>query len=126
MYDLKRNTSNSKMRIFCVENLDIIDKLERLTIADGKATGKPQLSPPRFSGFVKQILSDGTPLTPSSLAINGIDVQSFGYKNHEISLILKKLWHKCIITPSLNTKEWLTKMLDSKSLRNEISQKPQD
>lgn len=113
MYDVNRQTSDSKMRIFVAHNFDIIEKLDLLATADGKATGNVDFIPPRFMFFANKLIEEGAPLSIRDLKISGSDAIKAGLKGAQIKAALEKLWKDCIINPRLNNKKWLLTQLNN-------------
>lgn len=113
MYDVNRQTSDSKMRLFAAKNFDILQKIELLAIADGKATGNIDFIPPRFMYFGKILVSEGAPLSVKDLKISGLDAINAGLKGSQIKTALERLWRECVINPKLNNRKWLLSQLNN-------------
>ncbi|MCL2555737.1 MAG: HD domain-containing protein [Firmicutes bacterium] len=118
MYDLAADTSGAKMKLFCAQNFEILEKLEALKYADALATGKDRekFFPPRFLYFKDKLIKEKAPIDIRDLKINGNDAIKAGFEKSEIKNILNELWKECIINPVLNNREWLLKQLEKRKL----------
>ncbi len=114
MYDMRGDMREAKVRVFVAKNYDIIDKLVALIRADRLATGMADpdavKEPHRFELVRDVMLKDGTPILKKSLRISGKDLADMGFEGEAISQALDTLWRECVISPSNNNREWLTKM----------------
>ena len=109
MYDMNSLTSEGKVRLFIAHNFDIVDKLVKLIKADRAGSGMREVPEKhRFEIIKEQMLSDGTPIEQTDLAINGVKLLEMGYKGPAIGKILTEMHDKCILDPHLNNEEWLT------------------
>lgn len=112
MYDMANNTSEPKLRVFIAKNWDIIDKLVDLIKADRQGSGMPlDISGGRFLQIRNNMLAENTPIKLADLNIDGNDLVDSGIKSSSIGAILNELLETCIITPRLNTHEWLMKSI---------------
>lgn len=112
MYDMARNTRESKMRIFVAQNFDRIDKLAELMAADDKARGMDE--PPReirIARVKQELIDENAPLTLSELKLDGSVLIREGIQPVKIGGVLDELWRACVVEPRLNTEEWLLKQV---------------
>ncbi|MCL2675256.1 MAG: HD domain-containing protein [Firmicutes bacterium] len=114
MSDKGRVTGSGKMRLFCAENFDILEKLEKLMFADGLATGY-YVTPPRFLEYKRILLDEGAPITVKDLRVDGNDALAVGLAGSHIKNALYALWRDCILDPKLNNEEWLKNRLTEMS-----------
>lgn len=109
MYDMDAKTSDSKIRLFIANNLDIIDKLVKLIKADKLATGMISEvdEEHRFTKVKGELLSDGTPISIADLKIDGNTLIELGFVGAQIGDELEELWRECVFIPALNREDWL-------------------
>lgn len=118
MYDMSGLTKLNKLKIFVAENFEYIPDLVDLILADGKATGKHEITlPHRFTTVYKMLVEQNAPIKITDLAIDGSVVAHAGFKGKQISQELYALWRECVIDPSLNTEEKLKEKISRRIKR---------
>ena len=78
MYDIDGLTSEKKIRMFVVDNLEIINDIIALKRADAKASqgdaSATSVSAEKINKIYREMLTDGTPLAYSDLKVDGNDL----------------------------------------------------
>ena len=101
----------SKLRLFIVENYQILDKLLLLKEADFRAL-KDQPVPIdlnlRVKNLITQMKSDKTPFSIKELNLSAIDLMQLGFNGKQIGYALKRLMRECVINPKFNDRQKLT------------------
>ena len=112
MYDIARNTTEAKLRIFVATNFDRIDKLVELMEADNLARGMDdETREVRLKAVKQKLIEEGAPLTLSDLKLDGSVLIREGIQPVKIGGVLKELWRACVIDPRLNNEDWLLKQV---------------
>lgn len=121
MYDMSGLTKLNKLKIFIAENFEYIPDLVELILADGKATGKHEITlPHRFTTVYEMLIEQNAPIKITDLAIDGSVVAQAGFRGKQISQELYALWRECVIDPSLNTSDILKEKIARKSKRAKV------
>ncbi len=111
MFDLKGEASESKVKLFVVNNFNRIDKITKLKEADIRGCGFDTQfvfnSADKLQAMKEKILIDGTPLSIQELCIDGDDLIELGAHGAVIGNILADLYRDCVLNPKLNNREWL-------------------
>ncbi|MDR3217014.1 MAG: HD domain-containing protein [Clostridiaceae bacterium] len=106
MYDLEGNTGTNKLRIFVLENNDILDKLILLKIADAKASsGARSVSAERLIAVRQKMLDEKTPFSLKDLLIDGDDLSAAAVSPQLRSTVLARLLRLALNDASLRTRE---------------------
>lgn len=111
MADKDRQTRRNKMLLFVAHNYDIVDDLSALMRADALGKGMADDPPTdRLHEFAEELKESGAPLRLCDLRINGVDLQTLGYKGNAIKKKLEELFDACVLNPALNRHKTLMKL----------------
>lgn len=105
MVDINGNTSESKLRVFCVENAPYIDDLLSLMDADAIASAGEITRENRVRKVWGDVKAANLPLRIKDLKIGGNDLLSLGAKGVQCGEILKSLLRDTALDPTLNDRE---------------------
>lgn len=111
MLAIKRDIRESKLRVFCAQNRDILQDLAALMRADARATGYATDESDFAARMLKtyaDMVADGVPLDPRQLAIDGDALATIGARGKQIGETLDALWHMCVTQNLPNEREPLT------------------
>lgn len=101
MVDLREDTSENKLRLFIVSNVDIMDDLVALKTADAYATKGEWQAEQRISRLWRRMRTDGTPLSVRDLPVDGNDAEAAGLRGRDVGEALADLLHEAVINPAL-------------------------
>jgi len=107
MYDLKGQASFNKVKLFVAKNMDIIDDLMLLNLADALGTGMHNEDLHKFDKAKAELLAQGAPYNLSMLKIDGNVLEKIGFCGSQIKSELIRLQTTCILDAKLNNAEWL-------------------
>lgn len=105
MVDINGNTSESKLRVFCVENAPYIDDLLSLMDADAIASAGEITRENRVRKVWGDVKAANLPLRIKDLKIGGNDILALGAKGVQCGEILKSLLRDTALDPTLNDRE---------------------
>ena len=105
MVDINGNTSESKLRVFCVENAPYIDDLLSLMDADAIASAGKITRENRVRKAWLEVKEKNLPLCVKDLKIDGNDLLMLGAKGAQCGEILKSLLRDTALEPSLDDRE---------------------
>lgn len=105
MVDINGNTSESKLRVFCVENAPYIDDLLSLMDADAIASAGEITRENRVRKVWGDVKAANLPLRIKDLKIGGNDLLALGAKGVQCGEILKSLLRDTALDPTLNDRE---------------------
>ena len=105
MVDINGNTSESKLRVFCVENAPYIDDLLSLMDADAIASAGEITRENRVRKVWMDVKAANLPLRIKDLKIGGNDILALGAKGVQCGEILKSLLRDTALDPTLNDRE---------------------
>lgn len=105
MVDINGNTSESKLRAFCVKNAPYIDDLLCLMDADAIASAGEITRENRVRKAWLEVKEKVLPLCVKDLKIDGNDLLALGAKGAQCGEILKSLLRDTALEPSLDDRE---------------------
>lgn len=109
MYDIDGLTTEKKLRMFIVDNLDIINDIIALKRADAKASaGKADaisVSAEKLYKVYHEMLSDGTPLCYSDLKIDGNDLIGTKIPEDKRAWAMRKILEHAVVHEDCRTRE---------------------
>lgn len=114
MVDINGNTSESKLRLFCVKNHVYIDRLLRLMDVDALASAGKITRENRVRTVWENMKKDGVPLRVKDLAVGGNDLVRLGFQPDERAQALRELLYDTALNPSLNDRDKALKYLKNK------------
>ncbi len=114
MVDIDNNMSWNKLRWFAVEHLDVADDICEFKRIDSEAScGEPHES--RLKDALKEVRSDGTPLSLKDLKVNGQDLIDLEIQPKDRADMLYGLWKDTVFNLNLNDREKAIAYLEKKS-----------
>ncbi len=116
MLDLANNMSKNKLRLFAVQNQDIVDKLVKLKIADSYGTCLKTFTP-RLKTVWDEVQVDGTPLSIKQLPVNGEDLVTLEIPARMRSKLLHELWFEAVCNPVLRVREKALNYIEKKKVK---------
>lgn len=109
MYDIDGLTSERKLKMFIVDNLDYIENIVKLKRADAKASaGSPDavsVSAERIEKMAKIMRTDGTPLSLADLKVDGNDLEGTKVPVDKRSWAMRKVLEQAVYHPECRTRE---------------------
>lgn len=109
MYDIDGLTSEKKIRMFVVDNLEIINDIIALKRADAKASqgdaSATSVSAEKINKVYREMLTDGTPLAYSDLKVDGNDLVGTKIPEDKRAWAMRKILEHAVLHEDCRTRE---------------------
>lgn len=109
MYDIDGLTSEKKIRMFVVDNLEIINDIIALKRADAKASqgdaSATSVSAEKINKIYREMLTDGTPLAYSDLKVDGNDLVGTKIPEDKRAWAMRKILEHAVLHEDCRTRE---------------------
>ncbi|OKZ57863.1 MAG: hypothetical protein BHV97_02295 [Clostridium sp. CAG:349_48_7] len=109
MYDIDGLTSEKKIRMFVVDNLEIINDIIALKRADAKASqgdaSTTSVSAEKINKVYREMLTDGTPLAYSDLKVDGNDLVGTKIPEDKRAWAMRKILEHAVLHEDCRTRE---------------------
>lgn len=110
MLDMREDVREMKLRRFFVKNIDRLEKLFAIKIADFRACkdeeGQPQTLK-KWKSLLEIMKKDGTPFSLKQLKISGQDLIGMGMKGDRVGKCLDDLFDMAVANPDKNNRGYL-------------------
>ena len=109
MYDIDGMTTEKKLKMFIIDNLDIIDDVVALKRADAKASAGDfsarSESADRIENLLKRMKADGTPMSTAELLVDGNDLIGTKIPEDKRAWAMRKILEHAVNHPDCRTRE---------------------
>ena len=109
MYDIDGLTSEKKIRMFVVDNLEIINDIIALKRADAKASqgdaSATSMSAEKINKVYREMLTDGTPLAYSDLKVDGNDLVGTKIPEDKRAWAMRNILEHAVLHEDCRTRE---------------------
>lgn len=105
MTDINGNMSENKLRRLIAENIDVMEDVVLVMLADARASNEQVIEQNRIGNMLSSMREEGVPFSIKDLKISGNDLVEMGVDEKMRGVILKQLWIDTVMNMSLNTRE---------------------
>lgn len=105
MTDLNGNMSENKLRRLIAQNIDVMDDVVLVMLADARATNEQIIKQNRIGNMLSSMREEGVPFSIKELKVSGNDLVEMGVDEKMRGVILKQLWIDTVMNMSLHTRE---------------------
>lgn len=116
---LPDNMRENKMRLFILDNLDIVEKLIELKRADSRAGKTKEAGEPALERVYKKMLAEGAPMSVADLQVDGRDLIELGVPERERGTAMHELLRLAVNDESMRGREAQLEFLKKRGNRYE-------